>query len=523
MERILDEMRARRGDTTSVEVKRAAGGLPKLAETLCAFANMPDGGTIVLGVDENGGRFDVVGVSDIAEMEAGVVSTARQTVEPAPYLDFQDVSISGKKILIVHVSPLRITDKPAYVKDRAYLRQADGDYRMQPHEIRMIEVAKLHADERMDYDIQPVVGRSLDDLVPELVSGYVAATRSKDRRLYDATDQQILEWTNVLTASGEPTLAGFYALGAYPQGRYPTLTVTAAVQLSGGEGKARTRNLHDFNGPLPVLLEEIMEWVLRNIDVIRRYRNDGHMEEVPELPLNAVRELVANALVHRDLGPHTMGVGKQIQIRLTDKNLFIQSPGGLRGVSLAQLESMEHAQAAVNQRLYQIAKRLKTENDGASIIEGEGGGIREVIRSVAARELPPPQLSDTGVQFTARLWRPGRQDNSLPAAPVPSPSIASGRKCAEDSVSVRNPQSQGTQRPGRSLPRSSVPTKNEEAVVSELVRSGTAVTIRELAERTNLSVGQVRYALTQPMRDGFVLMEGHQGVRSTRYRIVDES
>ena len=33
---VLDELRARHGDTASVEVKRAAGGLPDLAETLCS-------------------------------------------------------------------------------------------------------------------------------------------------------------------------------------------------------------------------------------------------------------------------------------------------------------------------------------------------------------------------------------------------------------------------------------------------------------------------------------------------------
>ena len=113
------------------------------------------------------------------------------------------------------------------------------------------------------------------------------------------------------------------------------------------------------------------------------------METVSELPLNAIRELLANALVHRDLGPNTLGTGKQVQVRLTDRSLFIQSPGGLRGVSLSQLESVEHAQAAVNQRLYHIAKRLTTQN-GASIIEGEGGGIREVFRTTKQRGLRDP-------------------------------------------------------------------------------------------------------------------------------------
>lgn len=128
------------------------------------------------------------------------------------------------------------------------------------------------------------------------------------------------------------------------------------------------------------------------------------MEEVPQLPLRAARELVANALVHRDLGPHTMETGKAIQIRVTPEKLTIQSPGGLRGTSLAQLESIEHAQAAVSQLLYQITKKLKTA-DGASVFEGDSGGIREVFEAANKWGLPRPVLNDTGVQFTARLWK----------------------------------------------------------------------------------------------------------------------
>ena len=258
---------------------------------------------------------------------------------------------------------------------------------------------------------------------------------------------------------------------------------------------------------MPVLLAEVMEWVEDNLDIVRRYRPDGHMESVAELPLNAVRELVANALVHRDLGPNTLGTGKGIQVRLRPDALFIQSPGGLRGVSLEQLESVEHAQAAVNQRLYQMAKKLKLP-DGAAVIEGEGGGIREVFRSVADRGLPRPKLTDASVRFTAWLWRAAdrshRRDEVLPPRGVPE------RKAAVDSPA------------GLPMPASSRPTRHESHVLRLLVESG-AMPIRELARTAGLSVSQIRYALARPIAEGLVVMEGRQGQRDTRYRVVEGS
>lgn len=517
LHRVLTELRLRRGDTTSVEVKRAAGGVPRMPETLCAFANMPNGGAAVLGVDEADGRFEAVGVHDVANLEAGLAAQARSAVTPSPHLEFQTFEVDGKTVEVVHVSPLRLTDKPAFTGGRAYLRQADGDYAMQPHELRMIEVAKLHVDEQVDYDIAPVQGHSQEDLDTNLVTSYVEAVRTHARRLRDMTDEQILRATNVLTASGEPTVAGLYALGHYPQGHFPALTVTAAVQLPGGEGSARNRNLEDFTGPLPVLLSDSLGWVEENLASINRYRPDGHMEVVPELPLNAVRELIANALVHRDLGPNTLGMGKQVQIRITPKSLFIQSPGGLKGVSLSQLESVEHAQAAVNQRLYQIAKRLTTP-DGGSVIEGEGGGIREVFRSAQERGLHRPQLIDTGVQFKALLWRPleGETDEGAPSEPHRVTLLPGEKNVDPLEVSAQAGASSTT---APLYLASSAPTVNEPVVLSALVRNPGPHTIHELAAATGLTLGQLRYALAKPLREGIVVMEGGQGLKSTRYSV----
>lgn len=493
LETVLDELRARRGDTTSIEVKRASGGVPALAETLCAFANMPDGGTIVLGVDEAGGSFEVVGVKDVAESEAGVVSANRQSVSPGPTLTPQTIRLPAGDVLVIHVTPLPLVERPATVHGRAYLRQADGDYVMQDHELRMIEVAKLHADQQVDYDLEPARGRSRSDLVPHLVDAYLAAIRAQDRRLRDRSDEQILQVTNVLTTSGEPTRAGLYTLGDYPQGQYPSLGATAAVQLPGGEGNPRNRNLESFTGPVPVLLADLMVWVEKNLDTINRYRSDGHMEHLSELPLNAVRELLANALVHRDLGPNTLGLGKEIQVRLTAKALFIQSPGGLRGVSLSQLESIEHAQAAVNPRLYQIAKKL-TLPDGAAVIEGEGGGIREVFQSAKDRGLPRPQLVDTGVQFKALLWRP--------------------TDVATSAAKARTSPDRAPERPRATS--SSSPTRHEHRLLGVLADRG-PLSIKELATAADLNIGQARYALARPLEEGVVQMDGGQGRKSTRY------
>ena len=404
LDAVLADMRKHRGDTTDVEVKRAAGGLPQsIGTTISAFANMPDGGLIVLGVNEAEG-FSINGVSDPTGLEAAVVSTARNSVEPPPYIETATIDYEGLSVVLARVEGLPPREKPSRYKGKAYLRQADGDYVMSSADLHMQEVTKLNETERINGDTQQVPGTTLQDLDQELVSTFLRQVRLQSSRLRDQDDQTVLRQLGVITPEDSLTVAGIYALGNFPQGLLPALQVTAAVQLPRDGGSARTQNLRHFDGPLPVLLDELMDWVTANLTTRQQYQPNGHLRNTLEIPPRAVREALANALVHRDLSPDTLGLGKSIQVRINNRVLTITNPGGLRGLTLSQITSNSPAQAAVNQRLYGIAKYLRI-GDGENVIEGEGGGVKEILRATVESDLHRPQLIDTGVQFTANLWR----------------------------------------------------------------------------------------------------------------------
>lgn len=404
LDSVLAEMRIHRGDTTDVEAKRAARGLPgSIGTTICAFANMPAGGLVVLGVNE-AGDFSINGVNDPAAIEASVASIARNAVNPPPFIQTASIGYEGVQVVLARVEGLPPREKPARYQGRAYLRQADGDYVMSSADLHMLEVAKLNDTEQVRSDTAPVPATTIDDLDQDLTAAFLRQARSQSTRLRKLDDPVLLRQLGVVTLEGELTVAGLYALGNYPQGLLPALQVTAAVQLPRDGGSARTQNLRHFDGPLPELLDELMDWVTANLTTRQEYQVSGHVRDVLEMPPRAVREALANALVHRDLSTDTLETGRSIQVRITDRVLTITSPGGLRGLTLSQITSSAPAQAAVNQRLYRIAKDLRT-RDGENVIEGEGGGVKEILRATVESDLHRPQLTDNGVQFTANLWR----------------------------------------------------------------------------------------------------------------------
>lgn len=553
-------------------MKSAVGGAPTLGPTLCAFANMPEGGTIILGLDEAAG-FVPVDLANVAALEQAVSDQARTSVDPPLRCDFQTFRVSGKPVLVVEVTGLPLDQRPARHGGKAYLRQTDGDYVMSEQELAQLELAKTQAKHPTQPDRQPVPGSSVNDLDGGLVASYLAAARAASRRYAAATDEQILLHTGVTTRSGEVSLAGLYAMGQFPQSGSPSLGITAAAVLPRDADGPRTRDLVHLVGPIPDLLDEAMAWVLRNTRTTMGYDDRGHGVDRSELPMRAVREIVANALVHRNLDPITDS--KRVEIRLLNDQLVVTSPGGLWGVSESQL-GRPGAKSAVNPVLYEICKFVRMA-DASRVIEGEGGGIREAMQALTAAGLRQPRFIDSGLQFTVIISRHTLVEDADLAwlqdvaddvdlsseerailvsmkhggvwnnvrvrqefAPIDStaarrllqrlveaglavadgerrqtsyrisPSLASSVQ--EELEVLDTAPSRPTRPVGAIAPRR--PVKHSDAILGAMA---TKSTFHEIVEATGLTEGQTRYALRKLQESGDVVMVGSQGVRDTRY------
>ena len=384
------------GDCLAIEAKtfseysRAA-----LGPTLSAFANLPGGGTILLGVGED--PVSVVGVQQPHELQQALISQARQGFSTEIAVDPRSIAIDGKTVIAANVQEVPINSKPCRWRETgsAYLRQYDGDYRMSQQEQQQL----LLRHQRPRQDSVAVPGTSVDNLEGDLVQRFLRAVRTGSTALTGQSDAEVLLNLNVLTEDGEATRAGLYALGRYPQRQFPGLSITAAV--TGANDGVRATDRLTVAGPLPQMLTDAVDWVARATQTRIRFGDDGHGRDVHEFPLIAVRELIANALVHRDLSEPALS--KAIEIRLLHDRLIISSPGGLWGLTVDQLGTRD-GKSAVNEHLYTICT-FATDYEGRRVIEGLGSGIREVRRALRDADMESVRFQDTGVRFTALLPR----------------------------------------------------------------------------------------------------------------------
>jgi ATP-dependent DNA helicase RecG len=471
---IVDAMRLRGGELHGVEVKSAAGGLPdSIVETLSAFANLPGGGLLILGLDESKG-FQPVGLTDAVTLAAGVASKARQAFEPLIHVDVDVEIFERADVVVARVRELSTSVKPCFVKrtGQAYLRFADGDYALSQLEIDGF----ISNRSRPRHDEESVAGAGIADFEAERVMDFLATARGSDRRLARITgDDELLRRTGVLTVNGEATVAGLIALGEYPQQFLPHYVIRTASLPDSSSSSVRALDEATFTGPIAAMLEDSVAWLARNSR--RRLVTDsstGHVREFQDPPVVAVRELLSNALVHRDLAEWS--TSRAIECRLTPNKFTLTNPGGLYGVTADRL-GIHPLTSARNRRLVEICKYIRT-SDG-NVVEALASGIPAALTAVREAGFPDLDFYDQGITFSVVIRR---IDGSNPEPP--------------NSTQVASIQGNA-------------------GLLSQLT---TPKTVAELASTLGISANAIRKRLAPLRAAGLVTLQGGRGQHTTYQR-----
>ncbi len=421
-EAIIAAVRNVGADLHSVEIKSAAGGLPtSVVETLSAFAN-GDGGTLILGLDEVGGfapaaGFDAVKVSDA--LAGACADKMEQPLRIAIVIE----EFEGALVIRADIPELDPVAKPCFVKARgayqgSYIRGGDGDRRLTHYEVTQLLANRTQPS----WDQEVVERAALSDLDEELVNGLLAEARRRSPRAFDKMDQAaalIRLGAAALCDDGEvrPTLAGLLSLGVYPQQFVPQLFVSFVVLpgtrmgQSGPHGERFLDN-QTITGPIPLMVTDAMAAMIRNMRKAAVIRGLGR-EDKYDYPLDVIRELIVNALMHRDYSPESRGT--QVQIELYLDRLVIKSPGGLYGdVTVDMLGSHDQVSTSRNRTLAMILADLPLPNSrGETICENRGSGIPRVMESLREAGMSPPTFEAS----------PGRMKVTVPQHALLAPDV----------------------------------------------------------------------------------------------------
>jgi ATP-dependent DNA helicase RecG len=402
----LATLRRMGGEPTRIEAKRAAGGLPKaVRETLSAFSNT-DGGTILLGVDEASG-FSLVELTDPNSLRDALVQMSRDDITPPLQISTEIVDVEGQWLVVAEVPPMSADRRPVYVTAQgisggSYLRGGDGDRHMTEAEIALIMAARTQPA----YDREVIEGTTVQDLDEEAIRRTLRRVRAGFPKLAQSDDTTVLFRLGITaerSADAPLTLAGLLAFGQFPQQFFPQLMVSVVVHSPDSSSGTRFLDNQTVRGPIPEMVETTLAMLRRNLAVRAVISEHGSRVDEVEYPLEAVREAVVNALMHRDYSPVTRGT--QVQIELFPDRLVVRSPGGLYGGVLVDELGEEGISSSRNAVLSSLLADTYLPSSNELVAENRSSGIPAMLAVARRRGLPRPSFRSSIASFVVTMAR----------------------------------------------------------------------------------------------------------------------
>lgn len=412
LKELLNKIQMRQCEGQFTEVKAAHVGCPeKLYDTISAFANQDEGGTIVFGLDEQQ-DFEPVGVYDAQDLQKKVMEYCEQmtpVVRPILTVCEED----GRLFVSAEIPPLDISERPCFktAKGRlvgSYVRVGDADKPMTEYEVYSYEAfRKKYRD-----DIRPVAEASVDELDQAKLEEYIVL-RKKNRPNLAATPAEQLYALVGVTKNGQVTLSAVLLFSPYPQAYFPQLGIIAAsvpgTELGVLDEKGqRFIDSRRIEGTLPEMLEGALAFVRSNMRVATRIDpQTGKRTDIPQYPMDAVREAVLNALIHRDYSIHTQGM--PIQITMYTDRMEISSPGGLYG--RLRVDQLGKTQPDTRNPVLVTAMEVLGET------ENRYSGIPRIQHAMREMGLPAPVFTDSRGTFTVTLFNGNNAARQLKKVP----------------------------------------------------------------------------------------------------------
>ena len=233
--------------------------------------------------------------------------------------------------------------KPCFYKGKgkskgAYIRIGDADLPMTEYEIHSFEAFKFKTEDELRTK-ERVDSSFLNNV---LLDGYLAKLINKKMGLINFEKNKILQLEGIIDKNGKPTLCGILNFESLPQIFSPNLDIVAVKCVTNNYGEEDENGIRfadnkRIDGTLSSMLQQALIFISNNTKKAT-YINSvtGKREDKDEYSLKALREIVLNALIHRDYSQYTEN--DPIRIEIYEDRIEVTNPGGLYGrLSMDQL------------------------------------------------------------------------------------------------------------------------------------------------------------------------------------------
>lgn len=403
--KLIEDISTKKTESNNIEVKSAKQGCPKIFDTLSSFSNQHNGGTIIFGINEND-DYNICGVYDASDLQKKIMEQSLQ-MEPVVRPLCTVAVIDGKTVVSAEIQEVDDFQKPCFYKGAgrlrgSYVRVADGDRLMTEYEVYSYEAFKLEIHDELRINERAL----LSDIDTDEYKSYLLELRKTKPHLANLKEKEINRLQGFVV-DNKPTVASLMLFSVYPQAYFPQLCITA-VSVPGKE-KSMTGSVGErfidnkrIEGSITQMLGDALIFVRKNMKVKTIIDSEtGLRKDKTEYPVIAIRELILNALVHRDYSIHTESA--PITITMYEDRIEIENPGGLYG--RMTLENLGLVSADTRNPYIAGALEIMRET------ENRYSGIPTIRNAMKEAGLPQPVFESNRGVFKATLYN-GFIDNN---------------------------------------------------------------------------------------------------------------
>lgn len=361
----------KKGESEKVEFK--ASFVDEAIESLVAFANTR-GGDVYIGVSDKG---KILGLELGKETIQGWINEIKHKTVPSVIPDVELFSSNNKTVIRLGIMEYPI--KPVSFKGRYFKRVGNAN-----HTMAVGEVANLHLQSlNTSWDSYPST-YNLSDIDEEKVR--LAIDRMLGNGLTLQNDMITFLHKNDLIREQKLTHAAYLLFKKKD-------SIETTIEMGRFQDAITIKDTFRTKSDIITQVEQVLEFIKKHINKKVIITGEPRNTQKWQYPLEAVREIVMNMIVHRDYRSSADSI-----VKIFDNKIEFYNPGRLPDtITIADLLNNNYQSTPRNKLLADVFKNI-------GHIEKYGSGIQRILNYFKQEGLPMPDFRNISEGFMVTVF-----------------------------------------------------------------------------------------------------------------------
>ena len=375
-----EELQIPNKESNKVEFKSILND--RVIEALVAFSNAK-GGAVYVGVSDNS---KITGITLVQETLPQFINEIKGKTSPSVIPDTEVIDLeNGKKVVVLYVQEYPI--KPVAFQGKYYKRVSASN-----HLLSVNEVANMHLQTmNTSWDACADSLHNLDDISLDNVQSCIEIMRKKGMTILESPYNFLLKYN--LLRNEQLTNAAYLMFKTND-------SFETTIELGRFQSHITIKDTARTKSNIITQVDEVIGFVKKHINCELIITGEPQHIEKWQYPLEAIREIVLNMIIHRDYHSSSDSI-----VKIFNDKIEFYNPGKLPDdMTVEDLLANRYKSTPRNKKIAELFKDL-------GLIEKYGSGIGRIVNYFKEANLPLPEFTNISGGFQVTVFTADVPDN----------------------------------------------------------------------------------------------------------------